>query len=297
MRMTRLALRLVGKERDDPEAHRRKLLSRTPPQDAAIPGRFRSKYHIAERQVLGSRAVTLTPKHDPSSWHIVYTHGGGYVNPLVLPHWWIIDRLVQATGATVTVPFYPLAPESDHRAAFSFLKAVYRHVLETTPAKSIALAGDSAGGGLALGQALEYRDAGLPLPGRIVLFAPWLDISVANPAAPGVERFDPMLRVDLGRVWGELWAQGEDPRTPRLSPLYADLHGLPPIDLFQGTCDTVWVDVPSFVQKLRAVGGQVRYFEYAGAFHVFVAATWTPEARDAFRRVGEALPRAEVSIS
>jgi acetyl esterase/lipase len=178
--------------------------------------------------VLGQVVYTLTPRRDAADsraggeggWHLVYTHGGGFVHPLMRSHWAIIAALIDVTGATVTVPIYPLAPEHQHPEAFRELEQVYRGLLDQVAAERIVLCGDSAGGNLALAQALYYRERGLPLPGHLVLFSPWLDLTMSNPEAREVEPRDLTLRIDRLRKWGGWWAP---PAAHRQAP---DVGGL-----------------------------------------------------------------------
>ena len=122
-----------------------------------------------------------------------------------------------------------------------------------------------------------------------MLFAPWLDLTLADPAAREVEPRDLMLRIDNLRMAGASWANGDDLRTPRLSPLYADLQGLPPTHLFQGGDNLFVVDSRTLVGKVEAAGGEICYAEYPCEIHFFMAAVWTPEARDVFHKLGQAL--------
>jgi epsilon-lactone hydrolase len=285
MRAATLFLKTGGKPLADTHATRKKFLSRTYPSPAPIPASLAEKVNVTEETTGGHKVFTLIPKTNVSKRHVIYYHGGAYVNDMAGPHWDIIGALIDATGATVTVPIYPLAPEQNHRSAFAFLADVYRDVLTKAAASDVVFAGDSAGGGLALGQAIEFRDQNLPMPRRIILFSPWLDLTLADPEARKLETKDVMLAVDALRMCGDWWAGGDDPRLPRLSPLYADLKGLPPIELYQGTNDIFVVDARSFVKKVQAAGGTIHYGEYKGGFHVFVGATFTPEAKDVFRRI------------
>jgi monoterpene epsilon-lactone hydrolase len=285
MRVATLVLKAGGKPLADTEATRTKFLSRTYPSPAPIPASLAKKVNVTKAIIGGHKVLTLVPTTNASTRHVIYYHGGAYVNDMLGPHWDIVGALIDATGATVTVPIYPLAPEKSNRPAFAFLADVYRDVLTKAAAGDVVLAGDSAGGGLALGQAIEFRDQKLPLPGRIILFSPWLDLTLADPEARKLETKDVMLAVDALRMCGAWWAGGDDPRLPRLSPLYADLEGLPPIELYQGTNDIFVVDSRTFVKKVQAAGGAIHYGEYPGAFHVFVGATFTPEAKDVFGRI------------
>ena len=122
-----------------------------------------------------------------------------------------------------------------------------------------------------------------------MLFAPWLDLTLTDPAIRDVEKRDVMLPVDTLRMSGEWWAGGEDARQPWLSPFYGDLTQLSPIDIFQGTDDIFIVDARAFYQRALALGADVQLYETPGGFHVFMGALWIPEAQDVFRQVGRNL--------
>jgi acetyl esterase/lipase len=215
----------------------------------------------------------------------VYLHGGGYIFPLMRPHWTIIRALIEATGAAVTVPLYPLAPEHDHRPSWAMVDAVYEELLRTGAGARLALAGDSAGANLALSLAIRRRAAGAPLPDRLILFSPWLDLTLSDPAARQVEPRDGILAVDGAIQCGRWWVAEKDPRLPEFSPLYAGLAGLPPMAVFQGTHDIFVADARSFQARAAAQGADLQYFEYEGGFHVFMGARNTRESRDVYRRV------------
>lgn len=231
----------------------------------------------------------LAPKRGNTRKHILYTHGGAYVNPLQRVHWLLVESLIRHTGASFTVPTYPLAPEHDHRRAFSLLEQLYISLCQEIPARNLFLMGDSAGGGLALAQALRYRDAGFKQPGRLILLSPWVDITNTTPDTDTFERKDPMLGIEATRWCGQVWAGDLNPDNPLVSPLFGDLSALPPIDIYQGTLDMLTPASRSLAKKVTAAGGQARLFEYQGAFHVFPALPFTPEAKDVIRRIAESL--------
>jgi monoterpene epsilon-lactone hydrolase len=293
MNAANLWLRLSGKDWAEERlpALEQKLRSRTYPPAAPLPTSLRNLCEVQERQVDGQRVHTLIPKEKRSNKHIIYTHGGAYVNPLLKAHWGIIEQIIRRTGATFTVPLYPLAPEHDYRAAFVELEKVYRAVIAKTSAENVILAGDSAGGGLALAQAMLYRDKGLPTPSRVALFSPWLDITLSNPGTTAVEKDDPMLGIAGLRFAGKSWAGTTDPKSPMLSPIFGNLANLPPIDIFQGTADIFIADARRFKVLLESAGGSIRLYEYAGAIHVFVGATFTPEAKSALDTLASNLAR------
>ena len=139
------------------------LATREYPPHAPVPRRMRKHYDVVEGQVDDCTVLRLSPKAGPSGEQLLYTHGGTYVHPLVAEHWWFVERMARGSGVTITVPLYRLAPEGGVDAAYGFLRKVYLDLVASGP---VTLAGDSAGGGLALGQAVAYRDAGLPRPAR-----------------------------------------------------------------------------------------------------------------------------------
>ncbi|MBM7117420.1 alpha/beta hydrolase [Archangium primigenium] len=292
LRLASTAVRLGRGPERDPAELRRKYENRKPPTPATLPRALRNRCDVREDTVLGQPVYTLTPKHGASGWHIIYTHGGAFVNPLQGAHWDILEQLIEETGATVTVPLYPLAPEHTAAEAFPFLEQVYRDVLGRTAPARVVLCGDSAGGNLALAQALAYREQGLPLPGHLVLFSPWLDLTLSNPEVAAVQPRDIMLRASELVEEGRWWAGAEDPRGARLSPLFADLKGLPPLQIYQGTHDIFLPDARLLRDRVAAAGGQVQLDETPGGFHVFMGATFTPEAHTVFRRIAERLGQA-----
>lgn len=259
------------------------------PQPAPVSSWLQKNCAVSTAELPDGRVITLAPRTGGSGLQIFYLHGGAFVNSLIAPHWDILRKIIEATGATVTVPIYPLAPERDHRDGWRFVDAAFDQLVEKAGASPIAIGGDSAGGNFALSLAVRRRDAGLSLPGRIFLFAPWLDLSLADPAARDLEADDPLLAVDPIRICGQWWANGASTTDPALSPLYASAAGLPPIAIFQGTHDILFPDVRSFVQRAEREGADIAYFEYPGAFHVFMGAPFLSEARDVYRRLGKFL--------
>lgn len=253
--------------------------------DAPVPPSLR-RLCTVEHRMLGGFPVTLvTPREHATGTQLVYLHGGGYVGPVISAHWSIITSLVVRSGATVVVPSYGLAPEHTAAEAYPFLDEVYRQALEraAVTGSPVFLAGDSAGGGLAVGLALRCRDGELPPPAALLLFSPWLDVRLDSSAIAALEKRDPLLeRADLVEA-GELWAAGSPGGTadPLVSPLADSLAGLPPTFVYQGDRDILFPDAKAFAAKATAAGSTVELRIYPGAIHVFVGAGWTPEAQRA----------------
>lgn len=272
------------------EELRHVVSTRKPPQDAPMPTAFEQRFQVERWDCSGHEVVTLHPRTGKGAHHILYFHGGGFILPLLKPHWPLVAALIDATGASVSVPLYPVAPETDHSVAEQMADALFAKVANDVPAANITLMGDSAGGNLAAALALRLAQAGGQQAGKLVLFAPWLDVTLSDEAAREVEPHDVMLRVDALRVMGEMWAGERDPRDAIVSPLYASpqqLAQLPPTALFQGQHDLFVVDCRTYAERAKAAGKPVKLYEYAKAPHVFMALTPTREAKDCLRLMGE----------
>lgn len=260
------------------------------PPDALMPDSFNSRFTVENWTAAGHDCVTLHPKSGKGATHILYFHGGGFVLPMFGVHWPLVAEMVERTGASVTVPLYPVAPESSKQVQDEVADAAYSKLLEQWEAPNIILSGDSAGGHMALALAFRAIRNGGAKPGKLVLFAPWLDVTMADEAMREVEPHDVMLKVDALRELGAIWAGDEDPAGASCSPLYAsdaELSKLPPTRIYVGRHDLFVIDSRTFTTKLSAAGGDVQLYEYAGAPHVFMAILPTRESKDCLKLVGE----------
>lgn len=268
----------------DAEGFHRRIDGRSLPEDAPMPDRFRSRFIVEEREVEGQKVVTLHPKSGPAPWHMLYFHGGGFVQPMFKVHWPLVAKMVERCGTSVTVPLYDVVPEAPHARQEALADAVYAELAATHDPARIVLNGDSAGGHMALALALRLaRKGSAPMPGRLALFAPWLDLTLADPAISAVEPHDIMLKIGTLRACGAMVAGDRDPVSPEVSPLYtpdAELALLPPTRIWTGRHDLFIVDSRSFVQRLRAAGVDAKLYEYEAAPHVFMAVLPTREAKD-----------------
>ena len=255
-----------------------------------MPDKYNDRFTVERWRAEGQDVVTLHPRNDgkapgKGAWHIIYFHGGGYYLPMFKEHWPLVAALVEATGASVSVPLYKVVPEHDYHPANALADAVYERVKAEWGDDRIALCGDSAGGNMALSLAIQRRDAGKSLPARLIPFAPWLDMAMQDEEARTIEPDDVILGIDAIRIVGKWWAGDRGTDHPHASPLHADLAGLPPIAIFQGRHDIFTVDARSFTANAAAAGVPVALYEYAGAPHVYMALTFTREAKDTFRLV------------
>lgn len=200
--------------------------------------------------------------------HLLYFHGGAYVMQMIAPQWTIVSALVSQTGGTATVALYPLAPEHTWQQGLEAADLAFDELAERVGAENIVVAGDSAGGGLTLALTQRRRDAGKSLPGGLVLFSPWLDVTLSGRDQPQREKRDPTLRIAMLRQAGKLWAGDSDPASPPVSPLFGDMRGLPPTLVFAGTRDLLCSDALRLAEK----DPTVRLKLYPEMFHVWMAA-------------------------
>ena len=188
---------------------------------------------------------------------VLYLHGGAYVNGFNAHQWRFMDRLARQTGCTVVAPAYHLAPWADYARAYDDLTALYRTLLAEYPGRRLILMGDSAGGGLALGFTEALAANGDPLPERLVLFSPWVDVSMDNPDIADYLPVEPMLHFDLVKVHGRYWAGDADTHFWQVSPLFGDMAGLPPVTMTCGTRELLYPDILLARDRLAEAGVDV----------------------------------------
>lgn len=242
----------------DAEAERARLNAKLEEGEkpAALPEKLKFKTQAGERDFDGMTVFALNEAAADGAL-VLYLHGGAYINGFNAHQWRFMDRLAADAGCTVVAPAYHLAPFADYRRAYEDLPALWRALVTENPGRRMMLMGDSAGGGLALGLAEHLKAAGDPLPERLILFSPWVDVSMDNPDAARYADADPILHLDLMIVHGELWAGGGDTHDWRVSPLYGDMAGLPPVTIYCGTREMLYPDIIKARDRLTDAGVEV----------------------------------------
>ena len=217
---------------------------------------------------------------------ILYLHGGAYALGSINSHREWIARLANATHTRALAINYRLAPEHPFPAALEDAISAYRWLLDQgfDPAR-IIIAGDSAGGGLALATLLALRDAGAPLPTGAICISPWTDLALTGASSLTKAKVDPILDLDSLRMYAAYYAGSHDFTSPLLSPLYADLTGLPPLLTQVGTDEILLDDARRLAEHARDAGVEVTLEVWDEMFHVFQLFSFLPETRKAVGRI------------
>ncbi len=236
----------------------------------------------------GVRAVWVRVPESQPQRALLYLHGGGYVMGSIRTHQDLAQRLARAARARVLLIDYRLAPEHPHPAAVEDATRAYRWlVTQGVPPGSIAVAGDSAGGGLTVATLVALRDAGEPLPAAAVCLSPWVDLEGLGESMVTKADVDPMVQREPLLRMAAMYLGGKDPRTPLAAPLYADLRGLPPMLIQVGTAETLLDDAVRLAERARAAGVEVTLEPWEDMIHVWQAfAAMLPEGQQAIERIG-----------
>ncbi|MCG8425587.1 MAG: alpha/beta hydrolase fold domain-containing protein [Proteobacteria bacterium] len=224
---------------------------------------------------------------------LLYLHGGGYIAGSPTSHRHIVAWLAEAAAANCLSAAYRLAPEHPFPAALEDALAVYRWLRsQGFKAEEIAIAGDSSGGGLSLATLLTLRDAGEPMPAAAVLLSPWVDMELAGDTMDSKAPVDPVVQRAILQKMADSYLAGRDRRTPAASPLYSDLHGLPPLLIHVGTNETLLDDARRLAARAREAEVDVTLEEWDGMIHVFQSFSgFLPEGKESIQKIGNFLHR------
>jgi acetyl esterase/lipase len=217
---------------------------------------------------------------------ILYLHGGAYYLGSINTHRPLVAPLTSAAGMRALLPDYRLAPEYPFPGALEDAARAYRWLLsEGIAPGNIVIAGDSAGGGLALATVVSLRDEGDPLPAGVVALSPWTDLAGTGGSLRSKAGADPMFGSVEMAPTARHYVGEHDPKTPLISPLYADMSGLPPLLIQVGEDEILLDDSTRLAERARAAGVDVTLDIWEGLFHVFQVFTFLPEARRAVKDI------------
>ena len=227
---------------------------------------------------------------------IFYLHGGAYCIGSAAASVGLASDVVRRAGARAISVDYRLAPENPYPAAIDDAVAAYRALLESVPAARIAIVGESAGGGLTAATLVALKAAGLPEPGCAVMFSPWADLTLSGASITGKAAVDPALTPDGLRLRAADYGAGHPLDDPLVSPLFANLKGLPPLLIQVGSHEILLDDATRLAARAAAADVQVSLEVTPGVPHVFQAfAAMLDEAAAALDSAG-AFIRAHVAV-
>lgn len=238
----------------------------------------------AEETVGGVPGIWALPAGSDPGRVLLYTHGGGFAVGSAASHRKLAGHVAKALGVTAFVLDYRRAPEHPHPAQVEDGVAVFTALTDRGIAPDgITTIGDSAGGNLAVAIPLALRERGLPLPGRVIAFSPWLDMENTGETLVTNVATDALVTVALleGMIAGVLAEGTVDPRTPLANPLYADFTGFPRLYITAGGAETLLSDSRRLADRATAAGVDVTLTVAEGMQHVYPClAGYAPEADD-----------------
>jgi len=277
------------------------LLTSRPAPDDLPPSEMRERFEKLSAFLPLPEGTVVEPVDAagvPSEWvtaagvtgnrTILFLHGGGYVIGSLNTHRTLASNMSKAAGAKVLLIDYRLAPEHPFPAAVDDAVAAYGWLLDQgIPAASIAVSGDSAGGGLTVATLVALRDKGLATPACAVPISPWVDLEGTGESMTTLHDADPMVKQPgLARMAG-MYLGDADPKSPLAAPMHADLTGLPPLLIQVGTRETLLDDARRLHRNALAAGVNSSLEEAGGMIHVWhLFGPMLTEAREAIGRAG-----------
>lgn len=259
-----------------PLSFQRRALSMMP--TAPLPADVREE--CVEVAGFSGRLFHLDGAHD--RW-IYYLHGGGYSIGSVDSHRDLIIRLARAADAHAFAIDYRLAPEHPFPAALDDARAGWRWLLERVDPARAVIAGESAGGGLTIATALALRDAREALPAGLVALSPWADLTLRNPSIDANARYDYLSRAVLETY---VRRYTRDPAHPLVSPVFAELSGLPPLLVQAGGAEVLSDDAIELAERAERAGVATTLRVYPEMIHVWQMLPWIPAGREAIDEIG-----------
>ncbi len=277
---------------------RARLAARPRPRDLAA---RRERLDSLGRDYVLPSDVTVTPVLAggvPAEWTwtagaddtqvLLFLHGGGYMAGSLASHRHVVAEAGREAGTRTLALAYRLAPEHPFPAAVDDALAGYRYLLDGgTAPEHIVLAGESAGGGLALATVLSLREAGLPLPRCLWLSSPWVDLALTGGTLTDKAAVDPLLSQAYLSDLAAAYLAGSDPRAPLVSPIHADLAGLPPLLIQVGSAEVLLDDAVRLASRAGAADCAVSlqiWPHMIHAWHLFYPEV--DEGRAALRQAG-----------
>jgi epsilon-lactone hydrolase len=244
------------------------------------PKKLYQKYVISQKTIQERNCFFIQQQNNQAYTAVIYLHGGGYQTNFTIQHWKLIDYIMSCSKVDLICPDYPLLPKTfvDN---YQYLEELYDSMIRVYP--SIIIMGDSAGGGFALGFTQYLKSKLKTLPTKLILISPWLDVSMSNEEIKQIEQVEPWLNVKKVIPVGIKYAEGNT-FDYRVSPIYGEFSGLPPISIITGTYDILYPDIKKLDQMSKKHNYHVHVSVYQKMIHVFPLLPFK-EARQAKKEI------------
>jgi acetyl esterase/lipase len=238
----------------------------------------------------GVRVVRYDPPNPRHGLALLYLHGGAFMAGSAASHGSLAATIAAQAGVHTVLPEYRLAPEHPFPAALDDARMVYLKLVQE--GWRVSLAGDSAGGNLAVSLALDLRASGSAMPASLTLLSPWVDLTLGGASIREKADVDPMITAEALAAGAAAYAGPLSPNDPRLSPLFADLTGLPPLQVLVGGRERVLDDSRQLTARAKSAGVAVEFEEWSEMIHVWpLFGKWLPEGPAAVERIARHLLR------
>ena len=235
-------------------------------------------------------AEWITTPNTESQKVVLYLHGGGYVAGSIASYRDLVARISRLSKARILILEYHLAPEYPFPNALEDAVAAYNWLIsaEKIDPNNIIIAGDSAGGGLTLATLIKLHAEGVSLPVAAVCLSPWTDLAGTGESLKIKVEVDPFISPEMFEISARAYLGTTYPKNPLASPLYADLHGLPPLLIQVGTSEVLLDDSVRFAERAKAAGVDVRLEVWKDMIHIFaIFAVFAPESRHGIEQISE----------
>lgn len=240
--------------------------------------------------VEGVQCYKITPKHAKSHKHILYFHGGAYIDNPMLFHWLFLDKIANKLGICITVPIYPKIPYATYKECYEKCTVIYKLLKANYGDNNIILMGDSAGAGFCVGLTESFINEKISLPRKLVLISPWVDVSMSTKISKEKEDKDFMLSVYGLKIFGKLWAGNSSTKNKKVSPLYGKLQGLPETLIVAGENEILIDDIMKFITKLEKNECKLTCYIKHDQGHVFPLYP-LPEAKSGIKKICDFISR------
>lgn len=262
---------------------RRELMARLTKVTTRIPPNITQEAAVID----GVSVEWYRPKKPSETGLILYLHGGAFVYTAASSQQQTIFSLIENSGLNLISVNYRLAPEYPYPAGLMDALVVYKALIKQgyNP-KEIAVAGDSAGGGLSLSLVASLKLKSEPLPGALVLMSPWTDLTFTGKSHQTNASVEAVLTTEDLKRHADSYIGHDSGENPLISPLYADFTEFPPMLIHVGDEEILLDDALMVAEKAQAQGVEVRIKVFDGMFHVFSAATFLPEGKTSMEEIG-----------